>query len=310
MNSYVLSDLDFYDVSKYHFVDKSFICRDRWQFRYNHISHLVGSQIIVHGGLDEENKILNHCFIMNLNPFKLVYCSVDINHQPPYLHGHCGAMAIPSDTLNNQRMTVYKMPEMPFGKSVNLKLKEKGWYIFGGRTNKNKLSNDLYLATIGQKPIKFMLKETNGKKPSPRYDATLNFYEKGNHLILFGGRNDAISDLYALNDLYILDLFSFDWIQVRLYNTDPRMKVVKRCGHCSILYDDKLFVFGGMNSGSFVGSALFVVDLDFDYDPNEEKKKGVVIDKDAPNYKANFALRNRLALDFDERQLRLPVITE
>ena len=125
-------------------------------------------------------------------------------------------------------------------------------------------------------------------------------------MILFGGRNDAISDVYALNDLYILDLFSFDWINVRLYNSDPRINVVKRCGHCSILYDDKLFVFGGMNSGNFVGSALFVVDLDFDYDP----KRAVVIDKDTPNYKANFALRNRLALDFDERQLRLPVITE
>ena len=55
------------------------------------------------------------------------------------------------------------MPEISFGKSVNLKLKEKEWYIFGGRTNKNKLSNDLYLTTIGQKPIKFILKETNGK---------------------------------------------------------------------------------------------------------------------------------------------------
>ena len=141
---------------------------------------------------------------------------------------------------------------------MNLKLKEKGWYIFGGRTNKNKLSNDLYLATIGQKPIEFVLKETNGKKPSPRYDATLNYYEKGNSLILFGGRNDAISDVYTSNDLYILDLFSFDWISIRLYNTNPWMKVVKRSGHCSILYDDKLFVFDGMNSGSFIGSALFV----------------------------------------------------
>ena len=174
---------------------------------YNHISHLVGSQIIIQGGVDEDNKVLNHCFIMNLNPFKLVYCSIDINYQPPYLHGHCDAMGILSNMLNNLQMTVYKMPEMSFGKSVNLKLKEKGWYIFGERTNKNKLNNDLYVATIGQKSIKFMLKKTNGKKPLPHYDATLNYYEKGNHLILFWGKNNIISDVYALNDLYILDLF-------------------------------------------------------------------------------------------------------
>ena len=43
-----------------------------------------------------------------------------------------------------------------------------------------------------------------------------------------------------------------------------------------------------------MGSALFVVDLDFEYDPNEEKKR---VDRDVPNCKANFALRNRLALD-------------
>ena len=59
--------------------------------------------------------------------------------------------------------------------------------------------------------------------------------------------------------------FSFDWIRVDMYNnTDNNFVVVKRCGHCTMLFDDKLFIFGGMNSKNFVGSALFIVNLNID----------------------------------------------
>lgn len=276
LHSYIFSDFDFFDLLKNKFVDKTYVGRERWQYRYGHISKLVNNQIIVHGGISEEGKVLNDTFLISLTPFKILSCKIHIDYPGPFLTGHCDALAIPCEVLNNPRLGVYKMPDVPFGKRINLKLRQKGWYVFGGKNQNGEVQNTLYLLALGERPLKWCAVETNGIKPVPRYDATLNFYEKGNALILFGGRNDKLSDSYALNDLFFLDLFSFDWIKISLFNNDdPAFNVVHRCGHCSLLFDDKLFIFGGMNSQHFVGSALFVVNLNLDYDSQLENKKNI-----------------------------------
>ena len=267
-HSYVFSDFDFYDLEKNKFTYKQCYTRDRLQFRYGHISHLINNQIIVHGGINEDGKVLNDTFIISLSPFKTLSAKVSYEYPGPYLYGHCEALAVPKDIATNPRTNIYKLPDIQFGKRVNLKLKEKGLYVFGGKDEKGVIRNDLYLLTIGTRPLNWTIIQTNGEKPLPRYDASLTFYEKGNVLILFGGRTDKYSDKFALNDLYFLDLFSFDWIKINLYNNaDKGFDVIPRCGHCSFLFDDKLFIFGGMNSKNFVGSALFVVNLNLDYNP-------------------------------------------
>jgi hypothetical protein len=115
--------------------------------------------------------------------------------------------------------------------------------------------------------------ETNGLAPTPRYAHSMNFYEDGNYVIIHGGRNDFSSTNFALQDTYLLELSRFDWIKVNLIFDNRDSHVFLRCGHASIVYSklkfniniflaNKLLIFGGMNNQNYLGSSLFIVDLD------------------------------------------------
>ena len=96
----------------------------------------------------------------------------------------------------------------------------------------------------------------------------MNYYDKGNILIIHGGRNDAVSETSALNDTFIFDLDNFEWMKVTLYSQLSKFKVLNRCGHQSVIYSNKLIILGGMNNNNYVGSSLFIVNLDFSYSNN------------------------------------------
>ena len=93
----------------------------------------------------------------------------------------------------------------------------------------------------------------------------MNYYDKGNILIIHGGRNDTVSETSALSDTFVFDLENFEWMQVTLYSQLPKFKVLSRCGHQSAIYGNKMIILGGMNNNNYVGSSLFIVNLDFSY---------------------------------------------
>ena len=93
----------------------------------------------------------------------------------------------------------------------------------------------------------------------------MSFYERGNFLIIHGGRNDSISDNIALNDTYLFDLENFEWMKVELYSGMKDFKVLNRCGHQSMIYLDKLIIVGGMNNNNYLGSSLMIINMDFSY---------------------------------------------
>lgn len=275
VNSSIFSDFDFFDITNKKFIEKTYIARDRWQFRYGHISVLINNQVLVHGGVDENQNVLSNSFVLSLSPLKMHTPRLHPDYPAPALYDHCAALAIPKDTLINPRMNMYNTPEVQFGKKINLKLKDKGWYVFGGINENREYCDTLYLVTVGTRIIKWMKVNTNGKGPSPRSEATMEFSEKENALIIFGGRNDKISSSFALNDLYFIDLYTYEWIHVELYNEDPKFKVIRRCGHQSLISEEenKVIIFGGMNSSNYVGSSLFIINLDWSYTLPKDKFK-------------------------------------
>ena len=93
---------------------------------------------------------------------------------------------------------------------------------------------------MGKKPLEWINIETKGKPPVPRYFHTMNFYERGNYIIIHGGRNDIFSENSALNDTFLLNLENFEWMEVGLCSDDSNFNIVSRCGHQSIIYSDKL----------------------------------------------------------------------
>ena len=115
--------------------------------------------------------------------------------------------------------------------------------------------------------------------PSPRYYHTMNYYEKGNFLIIHGGRNDDVSESFALSDSFIFDLENFEWMKVQLYSQLDDFKVLTRCGHRAIIYSNKLIIVGGMNSHNYLGSSLLILNLDFYYSTKVKSSEEFMIDQ-------------------------------
>jgi hypothetical protein len=60
-------------------------------------------------------------------------------------------------------------------------------------------------------------------------------------------------------------MLTYEWMEVKLYSTLSDFKVLTRCGHSGIIYNNKLVIFGGMNANNYLGSSLFVICLDTAY---------------------------------------------
>ena len=269
------------------------------RLRRNHICELIGNYMVIHGGITENNEILNDVYLLNIYNMNNLNISKDkdnennkdndkwnnlivtSNSKSPYLFGHCATLVIPTKIQNHSKFSIYKFPENTFGYNKNGKLipneKEtiKGWYIFGGKKKAESnfgITNDLYILKIGIKPCEWIkCDNTIGKKPCPRYFHSMNYYENNNFVIIHGGRNDSKSDSFALNDTFILDLGNLNWIEVDLFSQNDNFNVLSRCAHSSIIHDDKLIICGGMNNNNYLGSTLLIVNLNGSYNMTFKK---------------------------------------
>ena len=295
--SNIICGLDIYNLNNNSFSSPLFPNKNFPILRRNHICELIGNYMIIHGGITENNEILNDIFLFNINIFNYIInkerdYNINISNEIwkklilypdckiPYLYGHSSTLVIPNDIINNKDFSIYKYPEISYRFNEDKKLiKEKkinkiniqGWYIFGGKTKNESnigISNDLYILKIGFKPCELIKCDfTKGKKPCPRYFHSMNYYENGNFIIIHGGRNDSKSDNFALNDTFILNLENLNWIEIELYSNYKDFKIFSRCGHCSIIYENKLIICGGMNNNNYIGSSFLIVNLDEDYNP-------------------------------------------
>lgn len=100
---------------------------------------------------------------------------------------------------------------------------------------------------------------------------------KGIFLVIHGGRNDAMSENSALNDTYIFNLENFEWATIILYSQSKDFKVLSRCGHQSAIYGNKLIIVGGMNNNNYIGSTLFIVNLDFSFNAQKKSYEEIII---------------------------------
>ena len=62
-----------------------------------------------------------------------------------------------------------------------------------------------------------------------------------------------------------MDLLNFNWIKIQLYSNIHNFKIISRFGHNSSIFANKLIIFGGMNNNNYIGSSLFIINLDFHY---------------------------------------------
>ena len=285
------------------------------EYRRNHISIFIGTNMFIHGGINENGKILNDSYILNINKLKWYKCIIDKNCFWPKLYGHACSLVVPLSNLCNPKFNIYSYAQNEDNKKKLIK--EKGLFVFGGKSKEEGgLTNQLWILIIGKKPLEWIRPETKGKPPMPRYFHTMNFYESGNYLIVHGGRNDSFSENSALNDTYLLNLENFEWMEAILYSDVNNFIIPGRYGHQSIIFIDKLIILGGMNNNNYLGCSLFVINLDFSYtnilkrmSDSElleiEKKKNIRANDKIKNIKKNYKLKE---LKLDNNNIKLPKI--
>ena len=299
-NKDILAGLEIYNFSENSFNIPQDIIDPK--LRRNHISCLIGSQILFHGGINLDNEILNDIILLNLNPLKWINPIIN-NYLPmPRVYGHSSCLVIPTHILIHYKFNIYRYPDEEkdkdkhniLDKKNNNKKKERGLFIFGGKNkDENGLTNDLWVLVLGQKPIFWKKIKTDGKPPCPRYFHTMDYCEKSNFIIIHGGRNDNISNTSALDDTFILDLTNFGWVKIELYSNIPDFKVFSRYGHKSTIISDKLIILGGVNNYNYIGSSLFIVNLDFYYNTKIKTTEELMLenlknDKHSPDYKEKY----------------------
>ena len=289
----VLAGLEIYNFSENSFTVPEDLINPKK--RRNHISCMIGGQILFHGGVDSDNEILNDILLLNLNPLKWLNPIIN-NYLPmPKVYGHSACLVIPTKILLHYKFNIYRFPdEDQNDKSVN-KIKERGLYIFGGKTkDEGGLSNDLWVLVLGQKPIHWNKVKTFGTPPCPRYYHSMDYFEKSNFLIIHGGRNDIISSSSALDDTFVLDLTNLGWVKIELYSNIPDFRVFSRYGHKSAIISNKLIILGGANNNNYIGSSLFIINLDFYYNTKIKSEEEILLmeklknKKNDPEYKEKY----------------------
>lgn len=127
--------------------------------------------------------------------------------------------------------------------------------MFGGLESNSNVKGELRILRLGVKPVEWIEPKTSGNLPQARSNATLNYVENINILNLFGGQDNKQGVIF--NDLFVLDLDSFIWYKVEIYDDHP----LARYGHFTVEYNNKLICFGGMSDNHFIGSDIYIVNI-------------------------------------------------
>ncbi|CAI2383309.1 unnamed protein product [Moneuplotes crassus] len=196
-----------------------------------------------------------------------------------------------------------KMPKIKW-ENVGKYLHQEGIYLFGGKSLLGKITNDLWCLKICDKRealiaiemeenyrirhkfpslkkfenidyhsyFQWERMETQGISPSPRYQHCVEYYDKMNFLIIYGGKGTS-EGKEVLNDLHLLRMDNLMWIKVNLRG----MELKPRANFSSIIQTQsyhrkirdqtdstKLIIFGGIKENMHYTSDTFILELDQD----------------------------------------------
>ena len=285
LHNTALGNVDIYNIEHNYWEMNNYNTIIYLKLRRNHVACLVGQQMFVHGGIDEDGEYLDDSFLLSLgNNYKWSKAKINNfkkNFRVPKLAFHSCCLVVPYEIQKHPKFNIHKFPEIPIG-SFNTRIREKGIYIFGGKKSELKdPSNKMWLLKIGKKYLEWVEIIPKGKPPCPRYLFSMNFYEKGNYLIIHGGKTKSLKTEQILKDTYLFELYRFEWIKVLHGCFDNIVK--PRFSHAGIIHNKRLIIFGGVNEQGFNGSNFFLIKLEtetnqdiFFKNNNSENKRGLL----------------------------------
>jgi hypothetical protein len=217
-----------------------------YEFRKYHTAVVYNKHMLVYGGLNPKNLVLDSCIVLNLQTLR--WRALDtIGSRPPPLAGHAACAVYFPETSPSLFHKPKKIREIT----------QQGVYIFAGYDQNCKATNSLYVLKPGHRPLTWLSPATTGQSPCPRYYHSMNWVEYANSLVVFGGRNDEIGACYA--DVHVLRLKQLVWIRTNVAGSVPG----PRSAHAVAYSEKKVYVFGGVCYGKFVPSEVFELRFDF-----------------------------------------------
>ena len=263
------------DILIYNITEKKFIIdytlNKTWVgWRNFHIAEIVGPHMLIYGGADEKGNILSDPYALDLYDMKWIPAKFNTDNLPKRKF-HSSCQVFPQNKKFSNKFFLFKVYN-----DLNLynpnKILAEGIYIFGGINENLVCSNELLIIKRG-KPLQLFKGVPKGKPPSPRCQCSMDYFEKLNVVIIYGGKNDKSKNNGPyFNDMFFLDVETLSWIQIEL-NDDHSFPT--RGSHCSCIVDNELIIFGGRNDKYFLKSDLLICNLDV-FENSKFKKMPIV----------------------------------
>lgn len=233
------------------------------QVRRNHAAAVVGTTMLMYGGLDEVGNVLDDLVGLNLESFRWF---------APRIHKTCllrpgkrhSLSFIPVFSYSILRSSYFDLFHIPYVHDDIFTKQNSGIYLFGGQMKGGQASNDLFI--LKPKPVeskdddyymKWVQPEISGQPPEGRYAYSAAL--RGKYVAFFGGRNDQIkTGGLAVRDIALLNIECMRWERVLCHGMAP----TSRWGCCLVTYQSKMIVFGGMRAGRYCSGKLFIAETD------------------------------------------------
>lgn len=254
-------------------------------WRRNHICEVASSYMIIHGGIGIENTeesktvTLNDFLFLDLNTMTwlkpileykgfynikrgLLKKKSSIKTNPFYntekridikLAYHSSCLVLSKEKKLNDNLNIWHFERKD--KKDLLVIKYEGVYIFGGINEYGEACNQLYILAFGNNPLTVVKANVDGKAPPERYSCSMNYFSDLNIIVVYGGRGRTME---ALNDIFILDVINFNWIEAELFGGENQ----PRAEHVGVIDGSKLLIFGGCSETGFLSAKVFGINLD------------------------------------------------
>ena len=252
----VQEDLLCYDINEKKFSVE--VCMNKYgvTWRNFHIAEILGQYMFIYGGGDDKGNILSDPWALDLERMKWEQAKFNTDLLPKRKF-HCSCQVFPPQKKYHTKFSLFKVYSEP-GLFNTTKILVEGIYIFGGIDENLKCSNDILIIKRGR-PLQLYKAIIKGKPPIPRCESTMNFYEKLNVVVIYGGKNEYSKYGPYFNDMYFLDVEILTWIKIELNSND---NFFTRGRHCSCIVDNEIIIFGGKNDNFLVKTDLLVGNLD------------------------------------------------
>ena len=249
-------DLLCYDINEKKFLIEMCMNKFSVTWRSFHIAEILGQFMFIYGGGDEKGNVLAEPWALDLERMRWEPAKFNTDILPKRKF-HCSCQVFPPQKKYHPKFSLFKVYSEP-GLFNTTKILVEGIYMFGGVDENMKCCNDVLIIKRG-KPLQLFKAITKGIGPVARCECTMDFFEKLDVVIIYGGRNEHSKFGPYFNDMFFLDVENLNWINIELnYNQNfcPRGK------HCSCIVENELIIFGGANEKFLLRSDLLVCNLD------------------------------------------------